>query len=261
MEEVLPAFNDFSADLLDQDNAASLGQCGSEFEKLPASQSSPCNIASSTEESAASDAEGTDKSTVEMKETETPSDVSTRQNKEEMANGTRDVPTTQLPMTDCTESSDKVEIKSRVSSVDSESCDTGRTTESDQSRSSDDPSKESLLLSIATMNKSLPVNVSSLESNVAKGSTSISFIEKDQLVGVSSVELFLFFCFFSWNVFVVVWWFCQKLLSKRPVCLFACFSPCVMIRTEMLTISLVYLDFIHTTGFGPKEEAHLCHVP
>ena len=53
------------------------------------------------------------------------------------------------------------------------------------SKTSEDAMRDSILLSVATMNKSLgllPANASSIEPKVTKGLSSISFVEKDQLV-------------------------------------------------------------------------------
>ena len=75
--------------------------------------------------------------------------------------------------------------KSQLHSTESECSTTARTSVSDQSKSSEDTSKESLLLSVATMNKSLgllPTNLSCLEPKATKGLSSISFVEKNQLV-------------------------------------------------------------------------------
>ena len=60
-----------------------------------------------------------------------------------------------------------------------------RSSSEDLSKTSEDAMKDSLLLSVATMNKSLgllPANASCLETKVTKGLSSISFVEKDQLV-------------------------------------------------------------------------------
>ena len=78
--------------------------------------------------------------------------------------------------------------KSRLLSVESEHSTVTGTSTNDQSKGSEDATKESLLLSVATMNKSLgllPTNLSCLEPKVTKGLSSISFVEKDQLVSGS----------------------------------------------------------------------------
>ena len=60
-----------------------------------------------------------------------------------------------------------------------------RSSPDDLSKTSEDAMKDSLLLSVATMNKSLgllPANASSIEPKVTKALSSISFVQKDQLV-------------------------------------------------------------------------------
>ena len=60
-----------------------------------------------------------------------------------------------------------------------------RSSSEDLSKTSEEVVKDSLLLSVATMNKSLgllPANASRIEPKVTKGLSSISFVEKDQLV-------------------------------------------------------------------------------
>ena len=78
--------------------------------------------------------------------------------------------------------------KSQLLSTESEYSTVTGTSTNDQSKGSEDATKESLLLSVATMNKSLgllPTNLSCLEPKVTKGLSSISFVEKDQLVSGS----------------------------------------------------------------------------
>ena len=79
----------------------------------------------------------------------------------------------------------KAAEKSLLHSTELECPDMTRNSPDDLSKTSEDAMKDSMLLSVATMNKSLgllPANASCIEPKVTKGLSSISFVQKDQLV-------------------------------------------------------------------------------